>query len=223
MAPSRRRFVLAAAGVVSVPLAVACNGLVGISDYDKVECNGGGICVDSGLIDGPFIDAGPDAPDGSKVDGAVGADPVSWARWRMPNYTLPDASLPNPPALAIAGDEVQDGITGLAWRKALEGGSSLVKLEGAQTACRNIAPAGTWRVPKRIELVTLLDYGHEKPFISPVSFPGFAPVRVWSSSEVRPFTGGANQAYWSVNFDTGVVEAQNGGQTAAATLCVKAK
>ena len=203
-----------------LPLALACNGIVGLSDYSRAECSGGGVCTDGGAPDVFTPDGSPDAADGA-VDGGKGADPVSWARWRMPNYLLDGSAPGTAPSLAAAGNEVNDEVTGLVWRKALEGGNALVTLEQAQEACRSIAPTGGWRVPKRIELVTLLDYGHGKPFIDENFFPGFAPTRVWTSSELRPFAGGPEQRYWTVNFDTGAVETEIGTTPAAATLCVK--
>ncbi len=205
-----------------VPLALACNGIVGLSDYTRAECSGGGVCTDGGAPDVPF-DGSTDAAD-SAVDSGKGAEPVSWARWRMPNYVPDGGPIPGTaPSLTAAGSEVNDGVTKLVWRNALEGGNTLVTLEQAEEACRNVAPAGQWRVPKRIELVTLLDYGHPKPFIDKSFFPDFAPARVWTSSEHRPFVGGLDQRYWTVNFDTGAVETEIGTSAAAATLCVKAK
>ena len=218
-----RRILWALACSCVLPLALACNGIVGLSDYTRGECSGGGVCTDSGAPDVVTPDGSTDAAD-SAVDSGKGADPVSWARWRMPNYVPDGGPIPGTaPSLTAAGSEVNDGITKLVWRNALEGGNALVTLEEAEEACRNIAPAGAWRVPKRIELVTLLDYGHAKPFIDKTFFPSFASTRVWTSSELRPFVGGPDQRYWTVNFDTGAVETESGNNAAAATLCVKAK
>lgn len=211
------------ASAVVVPLAlIACNGILGLDAYDRVEC--------TGLVcDGGAPSDGAPPRDAMSTDAATeagrGADPVSWARWPMPNYVLVDASpLPRPPSLTVNDDgTVTDGVTKLVWRRTLEGGAAPTKYEGAQSACRNLSPSGQWRLPKRIELVTLLDYGHDKPFIDTSRFTDFPPTRVWTSSEARPFTGAANQQYWTVNFDTGAVELQNGAQAAAATLCVKAR
>ena len=194
MAPSRRRWLFALAGTLAVPLLIACNGIVGLSDYSRAECNGGELCTDGGTTDGPIVTDGSSDGEAGRVDGGVGADPVSWARWRMPNYALDGATLPNQPILTSGPDEITDTITQLIWRKTVEG-NGLATLEQAQTTCKTIAPSGTWRVPKRIELVTLLDYGRTGgPFIEK-SFIGFPSARVWTSSEVRPFTGGLDQAY----------------------------
>ncbi len=220
MAPSRRRMLWALASACVMPLALACNGIIGLSDYSRAECSGGGVCSDGGTED-VVTEASVDASDATP---AKGADPVSWARWTMPNYVIADAATPGTaPKLdtSVAG-EVKDVVTRLVWRSSLEDNNALVPLEKADETCRNIAPTGTWRLPKRIELVTLLDYGHEKPFIDTGAFKQFANARVWTSSEVRPFTGGASQRYWTVHFDTGAVEPEV-GTNFAATLCVKAK
>ena len=223
MAPSSRRILWALAGSSMMPLALACNGIVGLSDYTRGECSGGGICSDAGLPDVVTTDGSPDA--GEAGTPGKGADPVSWARWPMPNYVIPDAATPGvaPKLEPGTAGEVKDTITGLTWRSKVEGNNAVGSLADAEEACRKIAPAGDWRVPKRIELVTLLDYGHGAPFIDSTSFPGFPQARVWSSSEVRPFTGGPEQRYWTVNFDNGAVEPAVGANAAAVTLCVKAR
>lgn len=214
---SRRRILWACA--CAMPLVLACNGIVGLSDYKRGECSGGGICSDAGGTDVVTTEGGSDAGDSGPP--GKGAAPVSWARWRMPNYAVADAGVA--PKLEPGGQgEVNDTITGLVWRNKVEG--NVVSLEQALAACRNLAPAGDWRVPKRIELVTLIDYGHEKPFIDTNAFGAdFPATRVWSSSEVRPFTGGAEQRYWTVDFNTGGVQPEKGTTAVAVTLCVKAR
>lgn len=213
MARSRRRALLAVAAATGVPLLVACNALIGLDDFDKVECSGLR-CGDAGLPD-----VTPDVSLDAKPDAAEGADPVSWARWRMPNYDGgPDANLSNPPAYdtSVPG-EVLDTITKLVWQKKLvDTGGVDFDEKGAAEACARITP-GRWRLPKRIEVVTLLDYGRPAPFINPAF--DVPAVKVWSSSEVRPFVGGAEQKYWAVDFEGAVV--QETSTQRLRVLCVK--
>lgn len=204
-----RRLVIGLVAALAVPSAFACNALIGLDDFDKGLCSGAR--CDSGPSPDVLL---PDAGDSGPIDAGKGADPVSWARWKMPNYD--DAGLPNPPEYAVAGDEVKDKVTGLVWRA-----STLrddFTLEQAAGECKKL---GDWRVPKRIELVTLLDFGKASaPFVNQVFM--VQNVRVWTSSEVRPYVGGAEQRYWTVNFDDGKVEPRP-GNTIAKALCVKAR
>ena len=112
-----------------------------------------------------------------------------------------------------------DGVTGLVWRRALA--ASAVPFDQAEAECAKISGGERWRLPKRIELVTLLDYGRPtKPFIRSGVFT-VQNVRVWTSSAALPFDPAAPR-YWVVNFDTGAVEIEGAGpDIVAAVLCVK--
>jgi hypothetical protein len=224
MGPSRSRLLFAGAFAL-VPIAVACNAIVGLDDYKRTEC-GAFPCPYDGGFDGPDgfvpdggIDAAPDAP--------PGVGPTSWAEFRMPNYK-DDAGVVGAPPPSIDyesnGTEiVTDKVAGLVWRRALVGGGggSNLTLEQARTKCAEIQGGGaTWRVPKRIELVTLLSYGQGAPFIDKANF-SVPSVKVWTSSEVRPLTPGA-QKYWTVDFGSGQL-GQQAGDDVATVLCVKGK
>ncbi len=203
---------LAIAGLL--PAAVlACNGILGLDDYNRVECTG------LRCSDASSGDAGLDGDTGTtSLDSGPGSDPVSWAAWTMPNYVLEAGSPPNQPNLQKAGDDVKDLVTGLTWRSRPENGGALSTNGNALKACADIP--GGWRLPKRIELVSLLDYGHSEPFIDGTKFVDFPQAKIWTSSEVRLANVPDGQKYWVVNFGTGAVEQAAGN--AAATLCVKA-
>src|SRR5687767_168598 len=88
----RGRIVLACA-LAALPLTIACNSIIGLTEFDKGECPGAR-CGDGGafpdvLIDGFVPDVTTDAP----LD-ARGADPVSWAKWPMPHYDEGGTGLP---------------------------------------------------------------------------------------------------------------------------------
>jgi hypothetical protein len=197
----------------------ACNSLVGLSDFEKGPCPGG-VC-DAGN-DGLVSDAPTDVGDAT-ADVPRGADPVSWARWRMPNW---DAAvrLPNPPDFKIVdADVVQENLTGLVWRRNGDEARSKTYAE-AIAFCAGLP--GGWRLPKRIELVTLLDFGQDAgPPIDPGVFPNTKSLPYWTSSELRPFTPGKSDSpYWVVNFMTGAVEALSSASSNVASVrCVRAK
>jgi hypothetical protein len=215
----RKRLVLAGLFVLAVPTLVACNAIIGLSDFEKVEC-GGRRCADGGPP--PIGDGGPDGIADAAPE-ARGADPVSWAQWRMPNYDGGADFLPHQLKYeVVAGDNLKDSLPlgpGLVWRREP---LSARPFDGARAACAALTDNGPWRLPKRIELVTLLDFGKTKgPFIDP-QFK-VRNVRVWSSSELRPFTDEPT-AYWIVNFETGAVDTLPASSNdLAEVLCVKGK
>src|SRR4051812_48760451 len=91
MARSNRKRLAAIAFVaLLVPLVVACNALIGLDEFDKVECPGRR-CADGGgpdtSVPDAFVDDGPAE--------ARGADPAAWAEWPMPNYDAGADFLPN--------------------------------------------------------------------------------------------------------------------------------
>ncbi|MBX3191198.1 MAG: DUF1566 domain-containing protein [Labilithrix sp.] len=223
MARSRsRRFVFAALAL-PLPLMLACNGIIGLGDYTKGEC-AGARCTDGGLpdvVEGD-ADAGDAGPD------VKGADPVSWAKWEMPNYGE-GGSPPRPLNQVASGnaaddtDIVTDQVTGLVWRQRVIRG--VTDAQDADAECRKVR-SGAWRAPKRIELVTLLDYAKTSPpYLDDSKFNVVANESLWTTSEVRPFepNGPASaQKYWAVKLETGAVEAVP-RIFLASVLCVRAK
>jgi len=211
--------VCAVLGALALPGVVACNAIIGLSDFKEGECPGAR-CGDGGLPD-QLAESSVDAPVDVAVD-VKGADPVSWAKWKMPNYDGGAVFLPNPPSYTAAGADIAaDNVTGLVWRTSVL--PSDVTVEAAKSACAALDPAsGPWRLPKRIELVTLLDYSRTPIRIDTATFKGVKNVRAWTSSEVRPLKNANDAEYWAVNFETGAVEPVRADFELKA-LCVRAK
>ena len=215
----RRRLVVAGAIALSAPAALACNSIIGLTDFEKTQCAGARCTDDGGPLPDQFVEGGADVVTDAPVE-AKGADPVSWAKWPMPSYG--DAGPLPLPSLTVTPGIVTDNVTKLVWRSTIIDGD--FKASEAEPQCETL-PNGPWRAPKRIELVTLLDYSHPTPFIDGTAFPDIANYRVWTTSEVRPFVAGnPAQPYWVVNFDTGAVEPLSGASNSKAkVLCVRAK
>jgi hypothetical protein len=218
MAPSRRRRIVSAlAGVVAVPAAViACNDLIGLSDYKRVECTGL-VCDGGGLFD---ADAGDGGTDPGTID-ASGTQPVRWAAWPMPNYVVPDVgpdATDNPLSYSDAGSGVVDNVTRLVWANPMPPGASNLSFADARALCEKL-PNGPWRLPSRIELVTLLDLS--KPTGAKIHdvFAGTPSSVHWTSSEVRPFEPA--RQYWVVDFREGGLEKRAAEVDTAAVRCVK--
>jgi hypothetical protein len=149
-----------------------------------------------------------------------------WIQWVMPN---PDAAialgstvqLPNPMSYAPddAGRTVLDQKTHLTWEAS---GSPALKYEDAETHCSLLASSTSqpWRVPTRIELVSLIDWTRVPMFdvdafaYDPDAGTGQPMGTYWTSSLAVPPQGGPLPAdasptswgwHWTVSFATGAV------------------
>lgn len=132
-------------------------------------------------------------------------DPT-WVEWPMPNGpTDVSAGAPNPEAYTDNGNgTVTDRVTALMWQKEVAPG--LFVWDQAVTYCgvtlnvAGLAGYKDWRLPSRIELVSILDVGRQVQtlnttvFNTPTGIPAF-----WSSSEVF----GDSSSAWYVPFDYG--------------------
>ncbi|MBN2575722.1 MAG: DUF1566 domain-containing protein [Deltaproteobacteria bacterium] len=110
-------------------------------------------------------------------------DPT-WAEWPMPNSQEDvTAGAPNLASYTDNGDgTVTDNVTGLMWQQAVAPGT--YDWEGAKAYCPTLTLAGhgDWRLPTRIELVSLVDLGRSNPAIDTTYFPGTPSTEFWSSS-----------------------------------------
>lgn len=105
-----------------------------------------------------------------------------WAGWKMPNPAT--TGLPNPASYDISEpDVVTDLVTGLMWQR--EAGPN-DHYDAAVSYCDGLTLGGytDWRLPTRIELVSLLDFtrtapafdpvfgSHEGPYLTSSPYPG---------------------------------------------------
>src|SRR5258708_6306941 len=178
---------------------------------------------------GPGVDAGTTPADGAGggADVATGGGGSSgldsggtsgtfiWANWPMPNPALDGSNnpsgLPNPASYDTSTvGVVIDRVTGLMWQEPLElqmtPGTKTVKFtwSDARAWCDGLNLAGydDWRLPSRIELVSLLNFavfGASK--IDVTAFPSTisSDGTFWTSS---PHVGTSPQqpGSWCVNF-----------------------
>jgi uncharacterized protein DUF1566 len=125
------------------------------------------------------------------------------------------ATCPNPGELAFGQDAnylvnslsydieqqvVTDLVTGLVWQRATEPTSYDWWEARDYCAALELDGASDWRLPSRLELVSLLDYGGLDPTIDLDAFPDTPSDFFWSSSPV-PFL---NLAY-GVRFELGFI------------------
>lgn len=216
----RRRRALFVALALVLPAGVACNGIVGLTDFEKTECPGRRCGGEAGILEG----GGPDTfiPDAPRE--ARGADPTTWAQWPMPNYDGGAKFLPHPLKYTVLdGNRIQDATTKLVWRRATL--IEQLSYDDAKSRCDDLDTPGDWRLPKRIELVSLLDFGRptDAPLVDP-QFTGVKNVQVWTSSQQQTSKGvlAEPNAFWTVHFGSGLVAPLN-ESLVANVLCVKAK
>ncbi|MCD6497508.1 MAG: DUF1566 domain-containing protein [Deltaproteobacteria bacterium] len=106
----------------------------------------------------------------------------------------------NPPDYEVDGDTVLDRVTGLEWQRGVA--TEAYDWWDARDYCSNLSLGGAddWRLPSRIELVSILDFGGLDPTIDHDAFPDTPSDFFWSSSPV-PFL---NLAY-GVRFELGFI------------------
>jgi hypothetical protein len=123
-----------------------------------------------------------------------------WATWPMPNSA--DVGLPNPQSYDTSTPGIViDNVTGLTWQKTLNG--TLYAWSSAKRYCDDLGLAGftDWRLPSRIELVSLSDFMAPNVPIDGVGFPGTPPGWFWSSSAQADYFD-SRDGGWIVNFST---------------------
>lgn len=164
--------------------------------------------------DGAAADGGDggDSEDGG--DGGIPAcKPIdcgshAWACWPMPNS--PGSGLPNSANYTDMGDgTVRDNRTCLIWEKRITSNSRSYTYEEAKQRCANPSYPGTgWRVPTRIELMSIADYSRISPSTDKDAFPSVPYDNFWTLSTV-PGTATA----WTVRFYEGLLQPRS--QTSA--------
>ncbi len=119
----------------------------------------------------------------------------AFADWPMPNP--PATGLPNPQSYETGGTPgvVLDNVTGLEWQRAID--DRTLAWADASAYCASLPLAGGgFRLPSRIELLSIVDFTRDGPVIDPSVFPNTPSEPFWSGS---PFIDDPSNA-WSVHF-----------------------
>jgi hypothetical protein len=113
----------------------------------------------------------------------------------MPNARLP--GLPNPQSYDTAtANVVIDRITGLMWQRNVP--NKFLSFQDAQRKCDGMSLGGyrDWRLPSRIELVSLIDTTRIQPSIDGAAFPSTPIDWFWTSSRAADDSNAAWYVYF---------------------------
>jgi hypothetical protein len=145
----------------------------------------------------PVVDAaeaaaetGPDVTEAGPVchEPGVGS---TWAAWPMPD--------PLAPSYDVSSSEVVvDTSTGLMWERTV--GPDALSWDRAKARCACVSTGGyhDWRLPMRIELVSIVDFTKSDPAIDGDAFPSTPSDYFWTSS---PVATSADAAWYLYFFD----------------------
>lgn len=100
----------------------------------------------------------------------------------------------------VGVDTVRDRVTGLEWERTPASGR--VVWDAAQRYCADLILSGNadWRVPTRMELISIIDYSRRLPAIDPIAFVATSDA-YWTASAYAADPGRA----WAVGFGDGWV------------------
>lgn len=196
------------------------SGGTGNPDGGASATGGGSSSGGTGNASGGTNDAG--------AGGSPGPDPgcgsIKWACWPMPNT---DDGLPNPASYVDGGDgTVLDEVTELVWEQdpADDNGT----WDEALAYCEALELGGKtdWRLPTRIEMTSVLDYG--KPGWAEAAFPGAPGAFHRSASDwiltINQQGAGAGTDYaWAFNMSDGIVSNAYSKASDARYRCVRSE
>lgn len=126
---------------------------------------------------------------------AVSTEPTTGALWPMP--TPSGAGLDHERHYVVAGEVVQDAVTGLTWQRSVAQREYFTWSEALER-CESLELGGyeDWRLPSRIELVSLLSLEVLDPSIDQQAFPETPSDWFWTSTT----NAGREDEAWYVYF-----------------------
>ncbi|WP_449479665.1 Lcl C-terminal domain-containing protein [Streptomyces atroolivaceus] len=129
-----------------------------------------------------------------------GALASRWANWPMPNART--GGLPSPASYTNQGNgTVRDNVTCLLWQRTPA--PQRHTFTDARAYCARLKLVGDgWRLPSRIEVMSLVDTTRSGPAIDTTAFPG-TPARFFWTSSPWAVTKAPPRA-WIVNFYEGL-------------------
>lgn len=227
------KYVVKFSGYLAVVVVLtSCVQIVGMDDPTLVDrldepsssagAGGKGSSSTTSASGSPGVTSSSDSSAGgpstsSSSSGGSGGVASIWADWPMPNP--PNGALPNPAVYAAdsASGVVKDLVTKLLWQGVVQGGG--MAQPEAKAYCEGLDFAGfsDWRLPSRIELVSLVDFTKSAPAIDTTAFPETPATMFWTSSPVISL---AKNEFWTVDFNSGATSSADAG-TPYQVRCVR--
>ena len=160
---------------------------------------------DAGTEDDASADAMVPCPDG-------GCPVPGYASWPMPNEPESDV---RPPSYRVDGEVVVDEVTGLIWQRDVDPETRAT--EDAIAYCDGLMLQGRddWRLPERIELVSLMLPG-SSPTIDSDAFPD-TPADYFRTAT---YAADSDERSWSVYFGSALVIVGSATSTSTYARCV---
>jgi hypothetical protein len=139
----------------------------------------------------------------------------------MPNPA--GTGLPNPSSYTDQGDgTVKDNVTGLVWQKTVTATQAFTWTD-AINYCATLTLAGrSWRLPTRIQLLSIVDFTRTSPAANTTAFPGIPGGKYhWTASPwVVSQIATKPQDSWIVNFFEGLTSNAGDRTTTQFARCV---
>lgn len=135
---------------------------------------------------------------GGTGSGGTGGGAGTACGFTMPNPS--SAGLPNPASYTDNHDgTITDNITGLIWQGTVDAAAAWLSHEQADAYCQD--QGGGWRLPTRLEMVSLIDFtvAMPGPTINQTYFPNTPSEPFWTGSS---FNGAGT--WWEVYFISGL-------------------
>jgi hypothetical protein len=142
-------------------------------------------------------DLAADAPVADAPVACAVTEPRSrWATWPIPH---PGAGTNAHSYDLGSPGVVVDRVTGLVWQRALDEGMYTWAEATSRCACLSLGGHEDWRLPTRMELVSIVDFTRDSPAIDPVAFPQTTSEWFWTSSR----RADDPSLVWYIYFETG--------------------
>lgn len=118
-------------------------------------------------------------------------------------------------------ESVTDSLTGLDWQR--RSADAAASWSEAQAHCKLLKWAGKsgWRLPTRMELLSIIDYSKAKPSVDGESFPDTSPEPYWTSSTSMYVPEPLGSAFWRVSFADGATFPGMVGSDVGQIRCVR--
>lgn len=194
--------------VASSGLLVGCNLLLG-TEPPVIRQQGSGGAGASAVVaasgtggDGDPISIADGGSGGAEAGAGGGPTAVcgdgSWAHW--PPSGAHEYQIFTGTTLE---QSVTDALTGLDWQR--RSSKTAASWSQAEAHCKLLkwADKTGWRLPTRMELLSIVDYAKVGPSVDGVLFPQTAPESYWTSSPSMYVPDPPGEAFWQVSFADG--------------------